>query len=585
MEGQPPSKLAPSGASRKGFGISDRILPALASKTSRTKVKEGARTTLASKGPQSPRRPKIDPLSDELLTWQSREEALLRAIDDALNRNDDLSAESLRLQLKAMQEQGVGLRETLQLQVCRQKIEEELGTTRTLAAQFVAVNAVVQTLEADIRDSAARTARLEQELDTSLTQGRSVNVRRLDGTPLETMLLTSGDIGSHQQLGRVRHSQLPINAAPQGLVLQEREMSFEIGKPPRSDIGKKTIGEAEGKRHGHGSRKKAAERARKTVDLSTRPDAVIAPTTPLQSNRNTVDTSQPGPGFSLPTFPQWRDSADGDDSRKTWSPRSPGQTPRGGRIQKEKPTLGHRREEIQRIIEKLVGSVKGATIGEIEKALKELELMTGSRINLAKAAQDFQSQAGAMRREMNELQRRANEMEEKASALQNLGGSGVAQCREAILVLKAELKCRSISQEKSIELESFEYRKVESDEMPKVKFGEATMLLNELIGNLTGDLMSLDQKPEGQSALPLGSISAIKSDAESPGGKIDRKIAQHANQLKEFKDQYKRLKENARREEGVLNKWREAKAKLQAPERSSSQGTDDALSEVSMSNE
>jgi chromosome segregation ATPase len=143
-------------------------------------VQKNARTTLALESPQSPRRPAIDPWSDERLTQQRRqEEELLQAIESAMKCNDDARVEELRPQLKGLQQQGVELRKSVaskeranKLQECRRKIAEAVEATRSLAIELRAAEEFLRALEARVDESAVRTKNLEKELDTLLAEAR-----------------------------------------------------------------------------------------------------------------------------------------------------------------------------------------------------------------------------------------------------------------------------------------------------------------------------------------------------------------------------------------------------------------------------
>ncbi|SHM14137.1 hypothetical protein SAMN02787076_00614 [Rhizobacter sp. OV335] len=502
-------------------------------------TQERAEATLVSLGLQSPRRPTIEPQSDELLTQQRQdEEALLRAIEAAMTRNDDASAEALRLQLKAVQQQGVALRERLasttpgtveQLRACRQQLDRELETAGPLKDEFQAARDYVQALETRIEASAARVEYLAKKVDALLAPATHKPEMK-HGTLSDVALLRRCDIESHQQSGRVWHSQSLINAGPQWLVNQERTMSSGIGK----SLGKRekhgTTGE--GKKPEHKSRVKDSQRkARQTLNLAGGQDDYVIPSTPLGKGRATVDFSSSNSSSVLPTYADRKEH----DPRRTWSPRSPGQTPRGKpSIQKQIPTLGSGRN-VHEVIRELVGSVKDASEEQIRKALEHLGVMVGSDVNLKSAVQDYKRKAQAARREMGNLEQRAIDMEEQAAVLQKLSEGGIAQCEKAIVELNAELERRAMT--------SVEYGQVEeaTTSFGEGTFGGATLKLTELIDELT----RADEKAEAETrekqradsvrnVRPSKPVAAVETGTASPD-KIERKVAEHKSRVEQLK--------------------------------------------------
>jgi len=552
MKDQPAGKLPQSGVSRKSGSIRGLRSTKPDGKALHQKVRGGAKATLASADLQSPRRTTIAPESDEQLTWQRREEeALLLAIEGAMTRNDDASAERLRLQLKELQQQGVALRESLastppgtveQLQACRKQLDKELETAGPLKDELQAAKDHVQTLEARIEAFAARGEYLAKKVDALLAPApRKPEVKH--GTLSDLALLRRCDIESHQQSGRVWHSQSLINAGPKWLVNQERTMSSGVDKSSRS--GKHgTMGE--GKKPEHKSRVKDSQRkARQTLNLTGGQDDYVIPSTPLDKGRATVDFSSSNSSSVLPPYADRKEH----DPRWTWSPRSPGQTPRGKpSIQKQMPTLGSGRN-VHEVIRELVGSVNLASEEQIRKALKPLGVMVGSDVDLTSAVQDYKRKAQAARREMGNLEQRAIDMEEQAAVLQKLGEGGIAQCEKAIVELNAELKRRAMT--------SVEYGQVEEamTSFGEGTFGGATLKLTELIDELT----RADEKAEAQAremqradsvrnVLPSGLVAAVETGAVVPD-KIGRKIVEYTEQVA----QLQKLLDNAKEK---LASWR-----------------------------
>lgn len=354
-----------------------------------------------------------------------------------------------------------------------------------------------------------------------------------------------------------------------------------IERSLRSGSGRKHGTKADAKQSDHRKRKKENERsARKTVNLSTRPDEFIAPATPFPLTRATVDSSLHGSGFSLPTFP-WNSS---DDPRKTWSPRSPGQTPRGKQGTQERPTLGRGRKEFSEIIKELVGSVNDASNEQIEEVIQQLRVLINSCGNLKDAMQGYQRQAAMARRQGREFEQRADDFDAQANILQKLGDGSVAQWKSAIETLESELDSR---------VESVDQGRIEQAQISvgAKTFGSATLALQEAIDDLTrqgekpdAEATEKQRADKDQNLLTLRSAPAAKFGMESPDEKIDRKIAEHAAQLEQLQSQQEQLKRLVQSKQAVLEKWRAAKTESQASERSGSQSTRAMSPEASASN-
>jgi hypothetical protein len=196
MSGQLSGRTGSPRAPLKRVDIDDARDGKPDTKTTSRKTPERARTTLASLGLQSPRRPTREPPPDEPLTRQRRNEAaLLLAIDGAVTRNDDASAEALLLQLKELQQQGIALRQTLasknsvrleqrghaeQQQVCRSKIRKELEAARVLTEQLQAAKEFVQKLQVSVEASVARAESFVKEFDALSTTPSFENVMKRD---------------------------------------------------------------------------------------------------------------------------------------------------------------------------------------------------------------------------------------------------------------------------------------------------------------------------------------------------------------------------------------------------------------------
>lgn len=176
----PRGSTVPSGSSRKSTGMPKPASTMPGSKERRKKAQENARTTLALESPQSPRRPAIDPQSDERLTQQRRQEdELLQAIESAMKCDDDARVEALRQQLKTLHRQSVELRKSVvskdsanKLNDCRRKIALEFENMGSLGTQLRAAAEYVRDLEVRIEKSAIRTRDLEKELDALLAEAR-----------------------------------------------------------------------------------------------------------------------------------------------------------------------------------------------------------------------------------------------------------------------------------------------------------------------------------------------------------------------------------------------------------------------------
>jgi hypothetical protein len=297
----------------------------------------------------------------------------------------------------------------------------------------------------------------------------------------------------------------------------------------------------EEKKHGHQGRvRESKQKARRTVNLTGGQSDYVAPSNPLERSRATVDLSS---SSVLPTFPEWSPRKSG------WSPGSPVQTPRGKpSVQREKLTLGRgRTRDVQEIIRELVGTVKDASVEQIEKARGQLEIVKGSGINLGQVVQGYESNAEATRREIDSLRQRATNMEEQAAVLQKLREGGTAQCEVAISALDAELERRA---------ESVEHGRVEvaKTSFQEDLFGEATLSLDDLLEILTPAYEKLEaQAREMQRAdsvrnvLPTEPIAEIEKGTVSPV-KIERKRAEHAERVE-------RLKTLLAEEEAKLKKW------------------------------
>lgn len=183
MDRKHSGQLPPTRAPRESTGKRDSKSTKPDSTDSHRKSQDdGAKATLASAGLQSPRRPMIDPQSEEQLTRQRRDEdALLLAIEGAINRNDDAIVEKLHTRLKEVQQQGVALRDGLaskdslrteaeQMLACRKEIEKLLESVRPLKDELQAAKDYVQTLESRIGAFVAKAEVLAKRLDALQTR-------------------------------------------------------------------------------------------------------------------------------------------------------------------------------------------------------------------------------------------------------------------------------------------------------------------------------------------------------------------------------------------------------------------------------
>ncbi|NKI95820.1 hypothetical protein [Rhizobacter sp. SG703] len=567
MKSQPSSKTSRPHASLKSARTPDARSTVPDTKATPRMTQQRAESTLVSLGLQSPRRPTTEPQSDELLTRQRRdEEALLLAIEGAMTRNEDASAEGLLLQLKELQQQGAALQQSLaskhgarieswgraeQLRAYRSKIEEELEAARVLTEELQAAKEFVQALEARIEASAARAESLAKELDALPKTPAFENVVKrnvVGGDVTQAMRYQESSAVGMSLAVAVTHQQNSL----QRLIDQEKKVDStkksHFATSPRSNA-------RPAKEKSHRDIQKIKDQ-RQTIDLSSvkfanpveRDDSHIVPVPPLPPEQKRA---------TLPTFGEWGGTPRGPSRQKGWqtSVRSPRES-----TQLATPRLGVvRKEVVSAAIADLRHSVADATDRQIADALEKLQRIEGSHQNLDAAIQECLEKAAAARSKSQGLERQAAEMEAQAATLQKVNEGRAPKSQETIAALQAELARRASRQVQDADAESIEYGTVERAEkraFEETTFTQASFSLDDVLAQL-GDLASTSEPEHGRqkphvddkkqiAARPLGRTAGV-SEAQSSNA---------ARKLDEHSAKYRQLKLYAAQEKTAVRKWR-----------------------------
>lgn len=575
MNGPPAGKLPQAGVSRKSGSIRDLRSTNLDGKALHQNIQGGAKATLAAADLHSPRRPTIAPESDEQLTRQRRdEEALLRAIEGAMRRNDDASAEELRLQLKGVQRLGVALRERLaskdsprtqgpgtaeQLQACRREIEKLLESVRPLKDELQAAEEYVQTLKSRIGAFVAEAEVLAKEfgaLSALAAPNPETKQRNVVGDDVTHALRYQESSAVEVSLAVAPGHQ---RSSLQRLIDQEKNVTRRIDQStsPRGVIPST-------KKKSHRGRDAEKNKARKTIDLSSamfekpmeRDDSHIVPASPFSTGKRATFNV-------LPPHETGRKSQreSSEPQKKSFEPKG-WQTSVGSprhSVQPATPRLGLVRKDVGEAIANLLGSMPDATDEQIEDALKKLERIEGSRQNLHATAQECLEKARAARSKSEELEKHAAEMEVQAATLQKINEGAMPRSTETIAALRAELARRASRQGQDADTESIEFGTVE--QVKERAFGErtftdATFSLDDVLAQL-GDLASTSEPELGRqkphvddkkqiASRPLGGTAGI-SGAQS---------SRAEDKLEEHSEKYKQFKRLAAQEKTALQKWK-----------------------------
>lgn len=564
MKGQPSSKTSTPHASLKSARTPDARSTVPDTKATPRMTQQRAESTLVSLGLQSPRRPTIEPQSDELLTRQRRdEEALLLAIEGAMTRNEDASATGLLLQLKELQQQGAALLQSLaskhstriesrgrveQLQACRSKIEEELEAARVLTEELQAAKEFVQALEARIEASAARAESLAKELDALPKSPAFENVVKRN--------VVGGDVTHavrHQESSAVGMNLAGAEAYQRsGLQrLIDQEKKVDKTKKAHPSTSRRDINGSSGKKSHRDGRK--IKDQRNTIDLS--PVTFAKPVERGDSHIVSASPFSPEKRATLPTFGEWGAQK---QPLKTPGWQTSIQSPRQS-TQLATPRLGIVRKDVGDAITKLVGSMADATDEQIEEALKKLQRIEGSRQNLGVAAQELLENAAAARSKSQELEKQAADMEAQAAMLQKVNEGGTPRGQETMVALQAELARRASCRVHDADAEPVEYGTVEDAESRA--FGEETFRTASFsLDKVLAQLEDLASTPEPELGRQKRHVDDKKQIASRPlGGTAGISGAQpnHAERkLDEHAAKYRQLKLYAAQEKTAVRKWR-----------------------------
>ncbi|KQU78443.1 hypothetical protein ASE08_03830 [Rhizobacter sp. Root16D2] len=511
-------------------------------------TQERAEATLVSLGLQLPRRPTIDPGSDERLTRNRRDvELLLREIDGAMTRIDDAAVERLRLQLREAQQQGIAMREGLvlhddsdiarlddpqRLQLCLREIREELDTARGLQDELLAAKDYVQALEGRIHACAARGEILAKKLRRNVVAGDGTHAMRSQESSAVGMGLVVAVTPRQSSLQR------PID--------QEKKVD-PTRKSHHATSPRSTAQSAKSHRYG------GKIKDQRQIDLSSvklakpveRDDSHIVPASPLSPVQKRA---------TLPTFGEW--GAQKQPLKSTgWQ--TSVQSPRPS-TQPSTPRLGVVRKDVNDAITNLVGSMVDATDEQIADALTKLERIESSRQNLDAAARGCLDKAHAARSH-------AAEMEAQAATLQKINKGGAPRGQETIAALRAEQARRASRQAQDAEAELIDYGSVEEAEkraFGEQTFGLATCSLDDVLVQLA-DLLST---PEPEFGLERAQVEDKKSIRSRPlggtGGTRAAEPSKAGDKLAEHTKRYEQFRGYAREEKAAMKKWKTELARL-----------------------